>query len=94
MDSVDLNRIHVLSEQFNNHRSTHPVLSKIWNESLEIYKNQLIALKKTIEHGEKLIEKLSSDDNDIIDPNMTTILTILSILTGLNHNDVDNNDRV
>lgn len=93
-NNILLNRIETLSEQFHSsYRTTHPVLSKLWINSLEDCKLKLYSIKKLVEQGESLIEKLFSNPNDINDPNITTILTLLSLLSERENNDNDS-DRV
>ena len=76
---ITISRIRTLSEQFNLHRDTHPILSNLWVTSLEDCKLKLYIIKKTVEQGELLIGKLP---NDIVDPTMSTIITLLSMLGG------------
>ena len=72
------NTLQNLIEKFKSHDSTHPILSKLWVESLEDCKLKIDYIKKIIDQGESLITKLP---NDVNDPNMNTILLCLSLLT-------------
>ena len=72
------NTLQNLIENFKCHDSTHPILSKLWVESLEDCKLKIDYIKKIIDQGESLITKLP---NDVNDPNMNTILLCLSLLT-------------
>jgi len=78
-NTINFERIVALKEHFNSHYgTTHPVLTKIWIDTLDICEKQIISIKKTLEQGEKLIERLPESVND---PSVINILTLLSILT-------------
>ena len=80
------NRINTLIESFDSHDSTHPVLSILWSNTLKIYKNQLYIIEKIIEQGESLLENFP---DNIIDPDISTILSISALLSTRNDLDVD-----
>jgi hypothetical protein len=77
------NSIQTLLEKFKCHNTTHPILSKIWTESLEDCKLKLYYIEKIVEQGERLITKLPDDVND---PKMNTILLCLSLLSDSSNN--------
>jgi uncharacterized membrane protein YheB (UPF0754 family) len=80
---MEVERLQLLIDKFTSHQQTHPVLSKLWIESLETCKVKLQSIKKMIEQGETLIEKMPHDVND---PNISTILFLMSsILSEHNH---------
>lgn len=84
-------KINILIESFNSHDTTHPVLSKLWTNTLETYKNKLYMIEKIIEQGESLIEKLP---DKVSDPNINTILLISAILSNTTDLDVDTNTNL
>ena len=77
LEPVSLERIITLYKRFNQHRETHPTLYNLWVSALDECKLKLYYIIKTVEQGELLIEKLP---NDVTDPNMSTIITLLSML--------------
>lgn len=82
------NKINTLIESFNSHDSTHPVLSKLWTNTLETCKNKLYMIEKIVEQGESLIEKLP---DKVSDPNINTILLLSAILSNTTDLHVDTN---
>lgn len=85
------NKINTLIDSFNSHDTTHPVLSKLWTNTLETYKNKLYMIEKIIEQGESLIEKIP---DKVSDPNINTILLISAILSNTSDLDIDTNINV
>lgn len=78
---MELDRIENLIDKFTSHEQTHPVLSKIWLKSLNECKLKIETIKKILDQGEALVEKLP---NEINDPNITTILLLITILSDYN----------
>lgn len=70
-------RIQLLLDKFSCHDSTHPLLTKLWVEALKECKSKISIIEKTIEQGEELIEKIP---NSVNDPDISTIITLFSIL--------------
>ena len=85
------NKMNTLIDSFNSHDTTHPVLSKLWTNTLETYKNKLYMIEKIIEQGESLIEKIP---DKVSDPNINTILLISAILSNTSDLDIDTNINV
>ena len=85
------NKMNTLIESFRLHDSTHPVLSKLWTNTLETYKNKLYMIEKIIEQGESLIKKIP---DKVSDPNINTILLISAILSNTSDLDIDTNINV
>ena len=85
------NKINTLIDSFNSHDTTHPVLSKLWTNTLETYKNKLYMIEKIIEQGESLIEKIP---DKVSDPSINTILLISAILSNTSDLDIDTNINV
>ena len=79
---MEVEKLQLLIDKFTSHQQTHPVLSKLWIESLETCKVKLQSIQKLLEQGESLVDKLPHDVND---PNIGTILFIMSIIS--EHND-------
>ena len=87
---MELDKIQILIDKFIFHQQTHPVLSKLWVESLEECKVKLQSIKRMLDQGESLVDKLP---NDVNDPNMTTILLLMTLLSDYNSTDYNNNSN-
>ena len=86
---MESDKIQILIDKFISHQQTHPVLSKLWVESLEECKVKLQSIKRLLDQGESLVDKLP---NDVNDPNITTILLLMTMLTDYNDNNNNNNN--
>jgi hypothetical protein len=91
------NKINLLINSFNLHNTTHPVLSKLWIDTLETYKYKLSNIEKLVEKCEKLIEQgdslIEKLPHNISDPNINTILLISAILTSSYNENNENNEN-
>jgi len=88
---MDTHKIQILSDKFIFHQQTHPVLSKLWVESLKECKVKLQSIKRIVDQGELLLDKLP---NDVNDPNITTILLLMTLLSDYNSTDYNINNDV
>ena len=75
---TDIEKIQALIEKYTTHCSTHPVLSNVWIDTLEMCKKRLVSIHKMIDQAEELVDKIPNQVNDI---NINTIVTVLSVLS-------------
>jgi|694.fasta_scaffold126742_4 hypothetical protein len=78
---MEPDKIQILIDKFISHQQTHPVLSQLWVDSLEECKVKLQSIKRMLDQGESIVDKLP---NDVNDPNITTILLLMTILSDYN----------
>ena len=79
MDSLQ-QRIENIKVKFNEHNNTHPNVTKLWNNYLDIRINKLV---NTLNECERLIDKIDNGSPDISESQIISLYNVYTILNNL-----------